>query len=150
MLMNNKFILSKLGKLMTKINIPYKYFKILNESNLPRVYIIGNLSGISSDNEKDVILKYFDNNNSYSFNTKIKYQGKGSLEAPVKNYAINLDRKIAFKDWKEQDSFHLKANYSDTTSAKNILLANLVDKIYRSLNLTMSDNYKFAILIFRP
>ena len=145
MLMNNKFILSKLGKLMTKINIPYKYFKILNESNLPRVYIIGNLTGISSDNEKDVILKYFDNENSYSFNTKIKYQGKGSLEAPVKNYAINLDRKIAFKDWKEQDSFHLKANYSDTTSAKNILLANLADKIYRSLNLTMSDNYKFAI-----
>ena len=100
MLMNNKFILSKLGKLMTKINIPYKYFKILNESNLPRVYIIGNLSDISSDNEKDVILKYFDNENSYSFNTKIKYQGKVSLEAPVKNYAITLERKIAFKDWK--------------------------------------------------
>lgn len=105
---------------------------------IPKVDIIGSLSGIGKDKPVWAELRY---EGETSFHKKIKaeWQGSTSISFPKKNYGIDLYEldgttkcELSFRDWPSTDSFHLKANWIDATHARNILCARWAKQIWRS------------------
>lgn len=64
---------------------------------------------------------------------EIDIQGRSSVAHPKKNYSIDLFNdealtsafSIKIGDWVYQDSFHMKANYTNITQANNVACANI-------------------------
>lgn len=108
-------------------------------SEIPRVYIEGDISNMTSKkDERKIFLKYRSNELNFEKFTKIKVQGSSSLAYEKKNYTINFyendsyDKKSKVdmkKGWKEQSKYNLKANWIDKTHSRNIVSARLAGKI---------------------
>lgn len=107
---------------------------------LPRVYIDGEIP--TDKNEKLAELRFVDGENAWSAYIKIKCQGRSSLEYPKKNFTVKLyedanrtsKKKVAFPLFggQEQNKYVLKANWTDHTHARNVVVARLWSQIIES------------------
>lgn len=110
-----------------------------NASEIPRVYLEGDITNMESKkDERNILLKYKSEELNFEKYTKIKVQGSSSLVYEKKNYTINFYEDNSFetkskvdmrKGWGKQSKYNLKANWIDKTHARNIVSARLVGKI---------------------
>lgn len=109
--------------------------------DIPRVDIEGDLTDISKTNKKKVVLTYKSQTASFTSFASIKWQGNSSVDMhyPKYNYAISLfadkshkiDDDRQFKTWLPANQFCLKANWIDSTHARNIVSARLAASIQK-------------------
>ena len=110
------------------------------DTDLPRVFFTGDITGMSKDVSKDLKFKYISKTAQYEGIANMKWQGSSSLNYPKKNFTIKLytdetkveKMKKAFRNWGEQNKFCLKANYIDHTHARNIVSAKIWGEIVQS------------------
>ena len=140
---------NKACKVFMKSNKDISIFLKVEDIKIPKLYIDGNLSSISKENEKLVTLKLLDKNNETVIDkyAMLSYQGDSSLNYPKKNYKFDMytteecvksykhkftkDWTYSKTDWPSQDNFHLKANYIDPSHARNIINCQLVRECWR-------------------
>lgn len=100
------------------------------------------MNGISATNKVMLNCKFIDTLGIPIFENKkckVKWQGNGSLAYEKKNYGIDLLNEDGskykhkfFDDVEENDSYHIKANYTDGGSqARNIVSVNIVKSMYK-------------------
>lgn len=97
--------------------------------NLPILYLTGDTTGISKDNDVTLNYVYGDKTGTCT----LKWQGSSSLSYPKKNYTIKFDNKFeAVEGWGEQKKYCLKANYIDYSHSRNVVAAKLWGQIVKS------------------
>lgn len=104
------------------------------EDDVPRVFINGIIPTTKDDVEAE--LTYISKTETFHSYILIKCQGTSSMSYPKKNFTIKLysdaertnKLKKDFRGWGEQSKFCLKANYIDSTHARNIICARLWSK----------------------
>ena len=111
--------------------------------NIPRVDIDGDMTGISKENAKDVVITYSSEAESFTSYASIKWQGSSSVANgyPKYNFSISLyeDDAHSVKDvrqlqtWNASNEYCLKANWIDATHARNIVGARLAAKMQKKL-----------------
>lgn len=120
-------------------NLKIQNKTIINK--LPIVRFTGDITGMTKENEKMLDIEFENEYGEIVFRKKAltTWQGDSSLNYPKKNWAIDLleededtEYKCQFRDWPEQDSYHLKANYIDSTHARNIVNANIAKDMYKN------------------
>lgn len=99
--------------------------------NLPKLFLTGDMTGISKKNPVDMVAEYVDNGNRFSNKCTLKWQGASSLNYPKKNFTIKLGSKVDF-GYGKQKKYCLKANYIDHSHARNIVSARLWSEIVAS------------------
>ncbi len=96
---------------------------------LPMLYLTGSTEGISKDNEMSLSYVYGERSGSCT----LKWQGDSSLLYPKKNFTIKFDSKFeAVEGWGEQKKYCLKANFIDSSHARNIVSARLWGEMVKS------------------
>lgn len=111
--------------------------KVSPESvGLPVVYIDGDISKISKNNEVNVSVTYNEKGKNFSAYATLKHQGSSSLAYDKKNYTIKFYEDEAHTDkykvdlgWGKESKYCLKANYIDYSHARNIVSARLFSDI---------------------
>lgn len=96
--------------------------------------------------------EYMDMKNQ--FPVDVDLQGNSSLSYPVKNYGmdifdgeawdvsravvskeynmvLNVDKVVEYRPWPDWDSYHLKANYIDSSHCNNLIMAKLSEQVFR-------------------
>ena len=109
-----------------------------SNNDIPKVFFNGDINGMSGDNEKILRIRYSSKTLHFDEYCKIKWQGSSSLNFPKKNYTIKLfedsectsKSKRIFRNWVKANKFCLKANYIDSTHARNIVTAKLSRELY--------------------
>ena len=111
--------------------------------DVPRVDIDGDMTGISKQDSKNVTITYASETASFTSYASIKWQGTSSVSMgyPKYNYAITLfedeEHSVAdthqFRTWNAANEYCLKANWIDSTHARNIVGARLAASIQTSL-----------------
>lgn len=110
------------------------YSKFVN-TEIPTVELDGNMEGISKDTKVTVAIKYRSKTKNFDGKCTLAWQGNGSVNYPKKNYKIKLTTneggkmKVGFRNWVPQDSYHLKANFTDSSHMRNIFMANLMHDV---------------------
>ena len=115
--------------------------------DIPLVYVSGDLTGISKENKVRSEITYAYKNQVISCAATLKWQGDGSLAHPKKNYSVafydeafDKKKKVEIKqEWGAQSKYCLKANYSDPTGARNLVLSDLYGMAARTASGT--DEY---------
>ena len=98
---------------------------------VPVLYMTGDTTGMSKDNEKALSYQYGDRTGSCT----LKWQGNSSLAYDKKNYTIQFDNAFeAVEGWGAQKKYCLKANYIDFSHARNVVNAKLWGQIVKSRN----------------
>ena len=125
------------------------------QESLPKVYITGDITGISAENYVNVTCRYVDKYNQKDFTdyATIAWQGSSSLNFPVKNYKIKLftdeerekKSKRTFKDWHATNNYHLKANFGDCTNFMNNMMMHYLTKSYQYLEPLPRENARYTI-----
>ena len=96
---------------------------------IPILYLNGDISGMSKDNA--VTLNYI-YGELYGSCT-LKWQGSSSIYRPKKNYTIKLDNAVEIvSGWGAQKKYCLKANFVDSSHARNLICAKLWGQIVKS------------------
>lgn len=103
------------------------------DSDIPRIYLTGDTSGMTKVNSVDLSMKYVSKNLRFDGIANVKWQGNSSLNYPKKNFAIKLfkdsgktkELNVNFKGCGEFSKFILKANYIDFSHARNIVSARI-------------------------
>lgn len=94
-----------------------KVSRIPFPTTLPEVNIIGGMNSLLARNVPEVncLLEYYDGmGNFFSEEVIVAIQGNTSQAYPKKNFSIDfVNKKLRIGDWVMQDSFHLKAYYTD-------------------------------------
>ena len=101
--------------------------------DIPDVYLTGDMTGISHDDTVTLNMKYESSTDSFEGYATAKWQGNYALNFEKKNFSIKLYKdatldkklKVAFKDWDKSNNYVLKANWIDSTAARNIVSARL-------------------------
>ena len=118
-------------------SVELSYNEVINTparaGDIPNVYLTGDMTGISHDNKVTLKLKYKSKTESFDSYVTAKWQGNYALYFEKKNFSIKLFKdealskkhKVAFKDWDKANNFVLKANWIDSTAARNIVSARL-------------------------
>ena len=88
--------------------------------DIPILYLTGDTTGMSKDDEVTLSWAYGDNSGSCT----MKWQGSSSIAYDKKNYTIKLDSAIDV-GWGSQKKYCLKANFIDHTHARNLVSAKL-------------------------
>lgn len=109
-------------------------------ADLPKVFITGDITGMSKNDAKDVELDYFSKTDQFHAYINMKWQGTSSINFDKKNFTIKLysdeaqstKLKKDFYGWGEQYKFCLKANFVDITHSRNIVSARLWSQIVAS------------------
>lgn len=97
--------------------------------NMPILYLSGSVEGISKDNK--VTLKYIYQDRAGT--CTLKWQGSSSVNLPKKNYAITFDESFeVVSGWGVQKKYVLKANFVDSSHARNIVCAKMWGNIVKS------------------
>ena len=110
------------------------YSKFVN-TEIPVVELDGNMDGISKDKKVTVDIKYRSKTKNFDGKCTLAWQGNGSVNYPKKNFKIKLTTKegnkmnVGFRNWVPQDSYHLKANFTDSSHMRNIFMANLMHDV---------------------
>lgn len=116
-------------------SLSYDYIsnlRIYPKEKLPKVEI----TYIDQDN---VSLRFSGMGMEFDKKIDLEHQGDSSRSYPVKNYEIEMfseneeKYKVKFKDWPASNTFHLKANYVDSSAARNISTARLVNESYNNV-----------------
>ncbi|MBQ7141098.1 MAG: CotH kinase family protein [Bacilli bacterium] len=119
----------------------YKIDKTTNENkNLDKIYLTGDMSNISKENEVKLKVKYSGTNLNFEKYATLKWQGSSSIAYEKKNYTIKLFEdenynnkyKISANNWDLRNKYVLKANYVDYTHARNIVSAKLWGQVVKS------------------
>lgn len=102
---------------------------------IPKVYFQGDMSNmLTKSDERNIKIRYEDQNKEFETYAKIKFQGTSSLAYDKKNYTITLyedenyesKNKILMKEeWGAQSKYCLKANWIDKTHSRNIITARI-------------------------
>ncbi len=96
---------------------------------IPIIHLSGNMGGMTKDDE--VTLNYIYKERSGT--CTLKWQGSSSVSCPKKNYTIKFDEKFeVVSSWGAQKKYVLKANYVDSSHARNILCARMWGQIVKS------------------
>ena len=110
--------------------------------NMAKIEMTGDVTDISADNAVPTTFKMTLSDGTVLIDgfAKIDWQGDSSLNFPKKNYSIDLfsdeecTTKLKYKffnDVKENNGYHLKANYIDATHARNICVVNEIKSTYK-------------------
>lgn len=133
--------------------------------DIPKVYIIGDISGMTKQISKDLILRYKSKTKQFTSFINMKWQGNSSLNYQKKNFTIKLFKdslhnrkdKKNFRHWGSYNKYVLKANAADTSQSKNIIGARLWGEVVNSrcsvtTQMESSSNYcavdGFPILLY--
>lgn len=108
------------------------------EEDIPKVFINGAIPTTKDDVLAE--LTYISKTLNFHAYITIKCQGTSSMKYPKKNFTIKLfedearsiKKKIAFKNWGEQNKFCLKANWIDISHARNIVSARIWSDIVKT------------------
>ena len=96
---------------------------------LPVLYLTGDVSAMTKENEVSLGYVYGDKSGSCT----VKWQGSSSLAYPKKNYTIKFDNAFEVVDgWGEQKKYCLKANFIDHSHARNLVSAKLWGQVAKS------------------
>ncbi|MGN1012318.1 MAG: CotH kinase family protein [Clostridia bacterium] len=109
-------------------------------TNIPRMNFLGNVLNLKTKQESEYINIEYTINNEKIFESyaTIKLQGTSSLNYTKKNYTITFYTDDTFSKknnidlnfgWGEQNKYCLKANWIDSTHARNIVSARLMGKV---------------------
>ncbi|WP_057736194.1 CotH kinase family protein [Liquorilactobacillus uvarum] len=103
--------------------------------DLPTVKLTGPLTNLEAHQKKVIKFRLKKaNGKKVKAYAKIRLQGQHSLKFPEKNYAVTLysgskcKHKLSVKlqsGWRKSSKYVLKANYTDSTSARNLVSADL-------------------------
>lgn len=124
-------------------NVPLIYNvdeSIIETKELDKIYLTGDVSNISKENEVSLNVNYEGNKTNFQKFATLKWQGSSSLVYDKKNYTIKLydddqhknKYKISINNWDKRNKYVLKANYVDYTQARNIVSAKLWGQVVRS------------------
>ena len=109
---------------------------------MPIMNIDGALDGISKDTKVLVKTSYQSKDLSFESFATLKIQGFTSIRYAKKNYSLQFvqesgakNKVLLQKDWGRQSKYCLKANWVDTTQARNIVSARLFGEIVHSRGL---------------
>lgn len=80
----------------------------------------------------DVVLEFESNTINFTDNIQINYQGATSLGDAKKGFGIDTHDKHHFGEWRNFDSFHLKAFYEDFIGCRDWVCNQLMEQIYQS------------------
>ena len=121
----NMFSIEKNGLKRTD----WKAIENYQSYNMPILYLSGSVEGISKDDK--VTLNYIYQERAGT--CTLKWQGSSSVNLPKKNYTITFDEKFeVVSGWGAQKKYCLKANYVDSSHARNIVCAKLWGQIVKS------------------
>ena len=139
------------NKLLARLGLTLEDLK----ESLPKVYITGDITGISAENYVDVMCQYVNAYNQTEFTdyATIAWQGSSSLNFPVKNYKIKLftdeereeKSKRTFRDWHATNNYHLKANFGDCTNFMNNMMMHYLTKSYQYLEPLPRENARYTV-----
>ncbi|MCH5212490.1 MAG: CotH kinase family protein [Oscillospiraceae bacterium] len=101
--------------------------------DVPSVYLTGDITDMSKQTRVTLGMKYVSETQTIEGYVSAKWQGNYSLNFDKKNYAIKVYKdenckkklKTKFKDWDSSNNYVLKANWIDSTQARNIVSARL-------------------------
>ncbi len=105
----------------------------LSDASIPTLYITGNYTAATKNTPVTVEVSYSSpNGDEFSCYATINWQGATSSSFPKKNYTMKLykDAGLAEKKkvnfgWGKESKYCLKANWVDTTQARNIVACRL-------------------------
>jgi len=110
--------------------------------DIPVVELTGDITDISRDNWKDVTISYKSATEEFTSYASVKWQGRSSVSQgyPKYNYSLKMytdeerttKDKHQFRDWLPAHNYCLKANWIDSTHARNIVSARLAEKIQKT------------------
>lgn len=96
---------------------------------IPILYLSGSMAGMTKDDS--VTLNYIYGERSGT--CTLKWQGSSSIQCPKKNYTIKFDNEFeVVSGWGSQKKYVLKANFVDSSHARNIVCAKLWGQIVKS------------------
>lgn len=111
------------------------------QSNIARIDLNGDISGMSKDVEKTLSVAFSESGNNFTGFAKVKWQGDSSLSYPKKNLKLklysdsDLINKLKIKprsSWLSNNTFNLKANYIDVTQSLNLVTGAVYNDISTS------------------
>lgn len=142
--------------------IKHRVNSALQPLGLPAIYIAGDMGGISKENAVNITWKYVTNaatgtgtTTSDEYTGTLKWQGRGSLNFPKKNFTLAKIKKASdptiegydfgWGNWGTQKKYCLKGNYLDPSMANNLTGA----KLWGDLAADHSETYP-AQLVSSP
>lgn len=97
--------------------------------NMPILYLSGSITGMTKDDKVTLNYIYQDKSGTCT----LKWQGSSSVTLPKKNYTITFDNAFeVVSGWGVQKKYCLKANFVDSSHARNIVCAKLWGQIVKS------------------
>lgn len=131
------------------IQIPEPHFAIINVSN------IDSMPTTKTQNKK-AFLEFWDmQGNYFKKHAILNAQGRSSMSFPKKNIAIDLcddewvggaTPKLRIGDWVPQDSFHMKANYTDFFRGVGTVTYKLYEEIVNTRGVFEDRPWKKALI----
>lgn len=115
-----------------------KYMKSLRylDMDMPIVNIVGDVASATKENKVNILFNYYGEEEIVNKSGTIKWQGASSIGFPKKNYSIKLDKKVEINsDWGKQKKYCLKANYVDSSQARNVVSGKLYSQIAKTRDL---------------
>lgn len=97
----------------------------------------GNIDGIERKSSVNLTGSFYGDDIEFDTFIELKYQGHSSIINDKKNFTIKFfkdeshDKKLKnkFKDWYKESKFILKANYIDSSQARNVVCADIWSEI---------------------
>lgn len=96
---------------------------------IPIIYFSGNAAGMTKDDAVTLNYTYKERSGTCT----LKWQGSSAIHCAKKNYTIKFDNEFeVVSGWGAQKKYVLKANYVDSSHARNVVCAKLWGQIVKS------------------
>ncbi len=110
------------------------------EETLPRLYLTGGMDGIGKKSRVTLEADFASTEENFQCYGIMTLQGHSTFGLPKKNYTIrfyddtegNSKHKIAFRDWRKEHKYILKANYADISQCRNLVAAGIWREMIKS------------------
>ena len=122
------FLLNSDGKTVdiAKDNMPIRDYE---DYTIPILYLNGSVAGMTKDDDVTLNYTYKDRSGTCT----LKWQGSSSVSMTKKNYTIKFDNAFeVVSGWGTQKKYCLKANFVDSSHARNVVCAKLWGQIVKS------------------